>query len=371
MRDEAHVGLVDAHAEGDRRHDDHAVVTAEALLRRSAHVVGQPRVVGDRVVTLAAQQLGDLVGALARLAVDDAGRPAEAIAVVAGLEEAQQLGARVALLLDDVADVGPIEARHELRRVVEPQPLVDLAAGQRVGGGGEGDARHAREVRGDIGDPQVLRAEVVAPLRHAVRLVDREQRDAGAGRGVVEEREERRHEQALGRDVEQVELAREQVSAYGARFLGGRGRVPERGAHTEQPQRLDLVVHERDERRDDDADAGPHQRRQLVAQRLAAAGRHQHHGVVAGDHALDDRLLRTAERAESEHLAQHPRRRVEGVARHLEAGRGDREPACGPLLLHDPVTVPGGPDGTTRRRSSNRTSRSRRSAGVPHRAVTG
>jgi hypothetical protein len=32
MRDEAHVGLVDAHAEGDRRHHDHAVLAQEARL---------------------------------------------------------------------------------------------------------------------------------------------------------------------------------------------------------------------------------------------------------------------------------------------------------------------------------------------------
>ena len=55
---------------------------------------------------------------------------------------------------------------------------------------------------------QVLGPEVVAPLRHAVRLVDREQRDARGVAELVEQAEERLGEQPLGRDVEQVELAR-------------------------------------------------------------------------------------------------------------------------------------------------------------------
>ena len=59
--------------------------------------------------------------------------------------------------------------------------------GQRVGGGGERDPWDAGEPRRDLRDPQVLRPEVVAPLRHAVRLVDREQRDARAGGDLLEQ----------------------------------------------------------------------------------------------------------------------------------------------------------------------------------------
>ena len=44
------------------------------------------------------------------------------------------------------------------------------------------------------------------------------------------------------------------------------------------PQRRHLVLHQRDQRRDDDARARADQRGDLVADRLAAAGRHQHEG---------------------------------------------------------------------------------------------
>ena len=47
-------------------------------------------------------------------------------------------------------------------------------------------------------------------------------------------------------------------------------------------ERVDLILHQRDQRRHDDADARPHERGDLVAERLAAAGRHQHERVAAG-----------------------------------------------------------------------------------------
>ena len=56
-------------------------------------------------------------------------------------------------------------------------------------------------------------------------------------------------------------------------------------------QRVDLILHQRDQRRHDDAGAGPDERRDLVAQRLAAAGRHQRQHVAAGEQRLDDRRL--------------------------------------------------------------------------------
>ncbi len=90
---------------------------------------------------------------------------------------AQELRARVVLVDDRVADVRAVEARHEDPRVVEREALDDLGARLRIGGGGERDARHVREALVQQRKLQVLGPEVVAPLRDAVRLVDREQRD--------------------------------------------------------------------------------------------------------------------------------------------------------------------------------------------------
>ena len=67
-------------------------------------------------------------------------------------------------------------------------------------------------------------------------------------------------------------------------------------------QRRDLVLHQRDQRRHDDADAFAQQRRDLVAQRLAAAGRHQHQRVAAADDVLDDLGLLPAKRGIAENF---------------------------------------------------------------------
>ena len=47
------------------------------------------------------------------------------------------------------------------------------------------------------------------------------------------------------------------------------------------PKLADLILHERDQRRDHDREPVPKQRWQLVAERLAAAGRHHGQRVAA------------------------------------------------------------------------------------------
>ena len=66
-------------------------------------------------------------------------------------------------------------------------------------------------------------------------------------------------------------------------------------------ERADLVVHQRDQGADHHADALPGtvsgDRRDLVAQAFAAAGRHQHQRVAAIAQVVDDGFLRAAEGA--------------------------------------------------------------------------
>jgi hypothetical protein len=66
------------------------------------------------------------------------------------------------------------------------------------------------------------------------------------------------------------------------------------------PAARDLVFHERDERRDDDRQPVEHQGRDLVTERFAAAGRHQHEAVFFPQDGLDRRLLVQPERVVAE-----------------------------------------------------------------------
>ena len=203
--------------------------------------------------------------------------------------------------------LGRSKPGHEVLGGAEVEPLGDLLVGLGGGGRGQRDPRHLRPALVQHRQGQVVRPEVVPPLGHAVRLVDREQRDLAPlqqplGAGGL---------QRLGGQVEQVELPGGELGLHHpalARVLGG---VEEAGPHTERPQRVHLVLHERDERRDHHPDAGSVQRRDLVAQRLAAAGGHEHERVAAVHDVLDDLRLAAAEGVVPEDPAQHLQRTVD------------------------------------------------------------
>ncbi len=73
--DEADVGLVYAHAEGNGGDDDAGAVEHEALLHRAALVAVQPGVVILGLDPLAVEQQGELLAVLAAGGVDDAAAP--------------------------------------------------------------------------------------------------------------------------------------------------------------------------------------------------------------------------------------------------------------------------------------------------------
>src|SRR5205823_13501101 len=154
----------------------------------------------------------------------------------------------------------------ENARVVEIQARDDFAPRGFVGGRGERDARNRRMALGEQIELDVLRAEIVPPLRHAVRLVDGEKRELRA----LEQAQEARRRQALRRYVEQVEPAREQLALDLRRLFGGERRVEAGCSYARFAQRRHLVVHQRDQGRDDDSAALAHQRRDLETQRLSA-----------------------------------------------------------------------------------------------------
>lgn len=90
-----------------------------------------------------------------------------------------------------------------------------------------------------------------------------------------------------------------------ARRIGIQCGIEKCCAYAELCHRRDLVLHQRDQRRNDNAGTVSHQRRNLIAQRLAAAGWHQYQRVAAGGNVLDDLSLRIAKIAMTENVAQN------------------------------------------------------------------
>ncbi|OPZ87627.1 MAG: hypothetical protein BWY76_00366 [bacterium ADurb.Bin429] len=294
--DEAHVRLVNAHAEGDGGDDNHPVLALKAVLVALAGGGVHAGVIGQCVPALRRQPVRDLLGLAAGQAVDDAG-----VARVFGFEKVAQLRLRIRLLLYPVADIGPVKARYEEFRVFQPQLFHDFPTRQRVGGGGERQPGDAGEALVQHGEEEVFLAKIVPPLRNAVRLVYGEKSEGTARK----QRQRAVGEQALGRDVKKIEGARFHLLLHPLRFRRGERGVEKGGARAKLAQRAHLVLHKGDERRDDYPHAGTQQRGQLIAQRFAPASGHQHEGIAAGEHPADDRFLLPAKAVVAEDAPQH------------------------------------------------------------------
>ena len=128
-------------------------------------------------------------------------------------------------------------------------------------GGSPSRSRYRAEAR-------VVGAEVVAPLADAVRLVDRQARDAA---GAAPRARKSGLRKRSGVDVEQLQLAAHRRVEPRAPLAGVDRGVDEGGADAARAQRVDLVLHQRDQRADDQREAVEQQRRELVDERLARA----------------------------------------------------------------------------------------------------
>ncbi len=163
----------------------------------------------------------------------------------------------------------------------------------------------------------VLGAEIVAPLADAVRFVDGDEARRPAA--------EQRHEpvpplayQPLGRDVQEpippVAQARHHARP---RVRPQRAVVAGRGDAVAD-ERVDLILHQRDQRRDDDRQPLANERRRLEADRFPAAGRQHDERVAPVENRLHRLLLERPERR----VAPDPFEHREEHASSLRAGRG-------------------------------------------------
>src|SRR5262249_333045 len=126
--------------------------------------------------------------------------------------------------------------------------------------------------------------------------------------------------EALRRDVEQLQRTVSQALGDGARLSCIEARVQSRCGGAVPIHEVDLVLHQRDERRDDDGHAVEHERGQLVAEALAAAGGENGERRAAVEQRVDDLTLAWTERGEPEAFAEG----LEGVHRRDATGRAAR-----------------------------------------------
>ncbi len=203
-------------------------------------------------------------------------------------------------------EVLALDPRTQDEGVLELEAQGDVLGHGRRGGRCQGDRRDTAEASTVLPQPREVGAEVMAPLADAVRLVHRQ----AAHRQLREHPCEVRLTEALGGDVEEVQVPRRR-GVQSARPL----RSADRGVHVSGPdtaglERVDLVLHEGDQRADHQGQALRHHRGELIDQRLTAPGGHRQEHVSPRENGVDGALLRAAIILDPEDPAQgleHPR----------------------------------------------------------------
>ena len=163
---------------------------------------------------------------------------------------------------DIVEQVGTVEGGPDNEGVTQGQFIENLLLDPWGRRGGEGSNRGAGEEGDEVGEREVVGAEVVPPFGDAVCFVDDGHAEWNPAEGFTEVAED----EAFGRDVEEVEAAGEELAHDLVAFVGVLGAVEEGGADAVGTGAVDLVFHEGDERADDHAGSGEEEGRELVAE---------------------------------------------------------------------------------------------------------
>ena len=161
-----------------------------------------------------------------------------------------------------IIEVRPEEIADEDDRVAQAELLDDVGADARGGGGGE-------RVHGGVGEEflesaelAVVRAETVAPMADAVGFVDGE----GADPRTAKTGEERFVGESFGRDENELVFAPFDPGMDAPAVGRIEAAVEEGGGDGAGEERVHLVLHERNQRGDDDGGVFGQEGRSLVAQ---------------------------------------------------------------------------------------------------------
>ena len=120
-----------------------------------------------------------------------------------------------------------------------------------------------------------------------MRFVDNEAPDGDLGEGPAKDVRRK----ALGRDVEQFQFARARGAHRLTPYLRRCLRVQRRRADAATRELVHLVLHQGNERRDDERDTRKQDGRQLKPEGFAGAGGHHRTQIASVEHSVDERLL--------------------------------------------------------------------------------
>ena len=204
------------------------------------------------------------------------------------------------LFADFVIEVRTVEGGDKDLRFVHTEVFLDITLHFRSGCSSQCNDRNIlANLLDNLADVSVFRTEVVTPFRNTVCLVNRIERDVD----ILEKVHVLFLGQGFRSNIQQLGLPRDKVFFHFGNFsLVERGVQEMRNATvcTERPDCIHLILHQGNQRGNDDGRAVTHQRRQLVTHRLAASCRHNHKTVLAFQQCLNNLQLITFESVKTE-----------------------------------------------------------------------
>ena len=199
-----HIGLVDAHTEGDSCHNNIGTLLEEGILIVGTGLCIHTCVVRQRLDAVCNKQLGKLLNLLAAQAVDNT-----ALALIL-LDKADDVAVRIVLRSQLIVEVWSVERALEDGGVGHTEVLLNIHLHLRRSCCRKGDERSLANIVYNRTDTTVLRAEVVTPLRDTVCLVNGVERDLD----LVQKGDIVLLGQRLGGKVEQLGLTGKYIFAH-------------------------------------------------------------------------------------------------------------------------------------------------------------
>ena len=299
VHDEADVRLVDAQAERVGRDDGADRLVHEQVVDRRAVFFVQLRVVDGRGDAELPRQIRlHLERVLDRGGIDDAGAFQRAVAVEQRGENLELVGFLLGLARF-VHQVRPVEPADDRLDRIYAELVQDVFAHRRGRGGREREHGRMAELSDHAAEREVGGAEVVAPLADAVRLVHDEERNVYG----LQQLQEAFVLELLGRRVDDAQRSRRDAFARAHLLIFGEGRVERHDVgDAAVAQHVELILHQRDQRADDDRGAAEQQRRELIGQALTGAGRQNCERVVTLQDTRHDLFLAGVETGKTELL---------------------------------------------------------------------
>ena len=238
-----HIRLVDAHAESIRGYDDTEVSFLPGAGSFVFLLIGETGVVIRREDSVGRQPLGQFTRATAATYIDNG-------TTVDFLQELQDfLFHRSRVGTDAVGKVLALEAHADHVLATEMQLLLDIADDGWRRRGGKCQHGSVRQDLPHLGNAEVGRTEVVAPLGNAMGLIDRNKTDMHPPE--LGEKEVGR--KAFGRDVEELEIAVDAILQRHDDLVARHSGIDRHGLDALATQVFHLIFHQSDEGTDDQA----------------------------------------------------------------------------------------------------------------------